>query len=225
MVCRRTITISVYAHPLPPGSTDTTSLRLPVDRNSQPFAPNGAFQTLFYPGTLDPSQAVAIAIRGGASVANINFSVQPRTAAAAYDIATYGWLDSAARTYIYSGDVEVGPAFINSNLPGFSQVICQPPVAMPVPQSAILLPGFTAAPKSIQSYTRRPGDPDAVVMYFDALLGAGTGPRHLVLRFDNDIYVLPSAVTLVPKGAAGNRVGSVQCGRLSHRLRRRLRCR
>src|SRR5262249_16599215 len=140
----------VYVHPLPPGSTDSSGLRLPVDANSQPFTPNGAFQTQFYPGTLDPVQATAIVVRGS-PVSNINFTVQPRPVAAAYDVVTYGWLDTSSRTYIYSGDIEVTPAYVNSNLPGFSQVICQPPVNMPVPQSAILLPGFAAAPKSIQS--------------------------------------------------------------------------
>ena len=189
----------VYVHPLPPGSTQSNNLRLPVDQNAQPFAPNGAFQTVFYPGTLDASQASAIAIRGGSSFTNVNFSVQARASAVVYDVETYGRLDSSTRTYVYNGDLEPGPAFINSSRPGFSQVIVQPPVPMPVPQSAVLLPGFAAATQSIQPYARLQGQPPAVVMYFDQLLGAGTGPRHLVLNFGNDIYVLPSAVTLVPK--------------------------
>jgi uncharacterized protein (TIGR03437 family) len=204
----------LYAHPLPPGSTDATALKLPVDANLQPFVPNGAFQTLFYPGTLDPSAATSIAVRGGSTVANVNFTVQARPAATTYDVVTYGWLDTASRTYTYTGDTEVTPAYINSNLPGFSQVICQPPVNMPVPRSATLLPGFNAVSGSIKAYNRNQ-PADAVVMYFDSLAGSGNGPRHLVLRFDNDIYVLPAAVTLVPKGppvitsAATNGDGSV----------------
>ena len=206
----------VYAHPLPPGSTDSSGLRLPVDGNAQQFTSNGAFQTQFYPGTLDPSQAIALAVRAGVVSANINFNVQPRGVAAAYDVVTYGWLDSASRKYISSGDTEVTPAYINSNVAGFGQVICQPPVAMPAVQSAILLPAFTANPRGTQSYSRgQPGLPNATVLYFDSLLGSGSGPRHLVLRFNDDIYVLPSAVTLVPKGpptistAAPNGDGSV----------------
>jgi len=196
----------VYVHPLPPDALnpDESGIRFPKDPNGQTFAPTGSFQTVFFPGTLDPTQAMTIPVGAGVQSAGVNFTVQPRTGVPAYDVVTYCRLNTATRTYIWSGDMTVpsttggGLAFIDSTLSQAGTVILQsqPPLVTPVPQGAMLLGGLGSA-ISIQQYTDGSG---AVVLYFQPLLGAGTGPRHLVLNFGNDIFVQPDAVTLVTQG-------------------------
>ena len=195
----------VYVHPLPPDalSPDESGIRLPKDPSGQTFAPGSSFQTVFYPGTLDPTQANVISVAAGAQNSGVNFTVQRRTGVPAYDLVTYCRLNTATRTYIWSGDMTVpsptggGLAFIDSTQPQYGTVIFRaaPPLATPVPQSASILGGLGNA-VSIQQYS----DQSAVVLYFQPPMGAGTGPRHLVLNFGNDIFVQPDAVTLVQRG-------------------------
>ncbi len=196
----------VYVHPLPPDAMnpDESGIRFPKDPNGQTFAPSGPFQTVFYPGTLDPTQATVIQVGAGTPTSGVNFAVQPRSAVPAYDLVTLCRLNTATRTYIYSGDLTVpsatggGLAFIDSTVPqdGLVTIWGEPPLTTPMPQSALIMGGLGNA-ISIQRYTDGSG---AVALYFQPLLGAGTGPRHLVLNFGNDIFVQPDAVTLVQQG-------------------------
>jgi uncharacterized protein (TIGR03437 family) len=196
----------VYVHPLPPDalSADESGIRLPVDANGQPFSPSASFRTVFYPGTFDPTQAATVAVGAGVRSTGIDFTVQPRTGVPAYDIVTYCRLNTATRTYIWSGDMTVpspaggGLAFLDSTVANYGLVILQatPPLNTPIPQSALLLGGLGTA-VSIQPYTDGSG---AVAVYFQPALGTGTGPRHLVLNFGDDIFVQPDAVTLVQQG-------------------------
>jgi uncharacterized protein (TIGR03437 family) len=198
----------VYAHPLPPDAlnSDESGLRLPMDQNRAPFNASGAFQTQFFPGTLDPNQATIVNLGVGSSSGEVNFTVTARPSVPVYNVVTYCRINTTTRQYIWSGDLTVpqptgGLAFIDSTLnqPGALIVQAAPPIPTPTPQSATILGGIGAA-TSIQAYSDPPGSPTAVVLYFRAPAGAGTGPRHLVLNFGNDIYVQPDAVTLVQKG-------------------------
>ncbi|MBZ5617714.1 MAG: IPT/TIG domain-containing protein [Acidobacteriia bacterium] len=201
----------VYVHPLPPDGIvpNGEGLRPPVDQNGQSLLPNvAAFQSLFYPATLDPQQASLINIASGSVIPNINFAVQQRAAVPTYDVVTYCRLNSAARTYSASGDITlVGyPAFVNSTQ-SVGLVIAQaaPPAFLPNPQFMSIMGGFARAPlnnptglaPTVLPYPNQPGN---IAAYFSIPLGAGTGPRHLVFNFGNDMYVLPNGVTLVQKG-------------------------
>jgi uncharacterized protein (TIGR03437 family) len=201
----------LYAHPLPPDAiaTDNTGLVPPSDLNGQQFPPSGPFQTVFYPGTLDPAKAVSFAVTGGMVLTNENFAVQATASVPTYDVITYSFFDTASQTYSYVGPA-VNPAFVNStqSLLTISEVAGNSH-STPVPVSATLLGGFGNA--QVQPY----GSPQAVALYFNTPLLAGTGPRHLVLNFGNDIYILPDAVTLVQRnppqvnGVMANGDGSV----------------
>ena len=92
----------LYVHPLPPDamSPDESGIRLPKDPSGQTFAPGSSFQTVFYPGTLDPTQANVISVAAGAQNSGVNFTVQRRTGVPAYDLVTYCRLNTATRTYI-----------------------------------------------------------------------------------------------------------------------------
>ena len=199
----------VYVHPLPPDGIvpNGEGLRVPVDQNGQLLQPAaGLFQTVFFPATLNPQQATSFNIASGAVIQNVNFSVQPRLSLPTYDVVTYFQLDRSTRNYVAGGSNTTFtgyPAFINStqNPPALVIAQAQSPAFLPNPQSMTILGGFAPAPFNSPTYpTVWPSQPGTVDAYFAIPLGAGTGPRHLVFNFGNDIYVLPNAVTLVQKG-------------------------
>jgi len=192
----------VYVHPLPPDAIGGgEGIRLPVDQNGAPFNPaSGAFQTVFYPGTLDPQQALQVNVTPGSVSANTNFQVQARAATTTYDLETFSKLDPGSRNYVYSGSMTVTPAFMSTTSSQYGLVILQPPVNMPLPQSATILGGIGPSATQPAYFNFLAGNPQAVYAYFMSTLGTGVGPRHLVLNFGNDIYVLPGAVNLVQKG-------------------------
>ena len=200
----------IYVHPLPPDGivANGEGLRVPVDQNFQPIQPSASvFQTEFYPsGTLDPALATTFNIASGALMQNINFVVQPRLSLPTYDVVTYFLLDRSTRNYVSASNSTTFssyPAFINAtqNPPALVIATAQSPAFLPNPQSMTILGGFAPAPLNSLTYpTVWPYQPGSVDAYFAVPLGAGTGPRHLVFNFVNDIYVLPNGVTLVQKG-------------------------
>ena len=170
----------VYVHPIPP----TADIRPPVDLNGQPFPAPGPFETLFYPGTRDSSQFVALAVTRGNTLAGVDFSVQPRAAVPIYDVVTYSYL----------GITPISPAFLNVSQGSATMVArARPPAATPVPQSVQALGG-------INVYSVRPyGSPLALAIDIAFPPGTLPGTRHLLFNFGNDMYVLPAALNLVQK--------------------------
>jgi len=210
----------VYVHPLPPdalgGGGGGEGIRLPVDLAGQPFNPSGAFQTIFYPGILDPQQAAVVNVTPGSVTNNVNIQVQPRPATTTYDLETFFKLDPGSRSYQYTPNgMTVTPAFINTVSNQYGMLILQPPASIPLPQSVTILGGIGTSVQPPAFFNFLAGSPQAVYGYYISTLGAGTGPRHLVVNFGNDIYVLPGAVNLVQKGpplivsAAPNNDGTV----------------
>jgi uncharacterized protein (TIGR03437 family) len=203
----------LYVHPLPPDAVpaDGSGLRLPVDVNGQPIQASSPFGTIFYPGTLNPEQATAISVVAGTVVTGENFSVQARTAVPMYDVITYSYLDPVSRISLYNpgaSAVSVTPAYIDSNEGAFLVVAKTSSGNTPVPQSVTILGGFAAASGPyVVPYTPTGSSQQVLALYFGMPPFAGTGPRHMVFTFANDMYVLPDAITLVQKGAPV--VGSV----------------
>jgi len=81
----------VYVHPLPPDAIGGgEGIRLPVDLNGALFNPSsGAFQTVFFPGTLDPQQAGVVNVAPGSISNNLNIQVQARAATTTYNVETF----------------------------------------------------------------------------------------------------------------------------------------
>jgi uncharacterized protein (TIGR03437 family) len=213
-------TYYVYAHPLPPDAVpaNNSGLRLPLDQNGQPFGgPNGSFVTGFNAGateTLDPQSASTFPIAPGAAVGNVNFTVTPRVGVPAYEVRTFSRIDSTTRRYGYPGDTTVigYPGFIDATqTTGLVIAQASAPAVLATPQSATILGPFAATTGAFATATlNNPVYPSissyiddgipTLGLFFLVPFGAGTGPRHLVLNFGNDIYVLPDAVDLVQKG-------------------------
>jgi uncharacterized protein (TIGR03437 family) len=197
----------LYVHPLPPDAVlaDGSGLRLPVDANGQPIQASGPFGTIFYPGTLDPGQATPFSVSGGTVITGQNFSVQTRTAVPMYDVITNSYLDPVSRTSTdapSANAVLVSPAYIDAAKGMFLVVARTYTGNTPVPQSVTVLGGFTTASgQYLRPYIPSNSSQQVLALYIVPPLFAGTGPRHMVFTFGNDMYVLPDGITLVQKGA------------------------
>jgi uncharacterized protein (TIGR03437 family) len=198
----------LYVHPLPPDAVpaDGTGLRLPQDQNGVPFQPNGVFGTVFYPNTTDPNQAT-FPVNAGDVISNQNFTVQPRTSVPAYDLVTWSYIDPHTMLPVYdpstvASPIQVTPAIVNNTLSSLFVKVEANSGDTPVPQSGTILGGFGVASGTyLRSYTDDRTGRRALALYFGMPPFAGTGPRHLVLNYGNDIYVLPQSVNLVKRPA------------------------
>jgi hypothetical protein len=198
----------LYVHPLPPDAVpaDGTGLRLPQDQNGSPFQPSGYFGTFFYPNTLDPAQATLFSVTAG-SLASANFTVQTRSSVPAYDLITSSYLDPHTLLPLWDpstvvGPIQAYPAIVNNTQPDLFVKVEANSGDTPVPQSATILGGFGVASGAyLVPYADNKTGQQALALYFAMPVFAGTGPRHLVLNYGNDIYVLPQAVNLVKKPA------------------------
>ena len=196
----------LYVHPLPPDAVpaDGTGLRPPQDQNGVPFLPNGVFATVFYPNTTDPNQAAPFPVTAGSVTPFQNFTVQSRSSVPAYDLITASYLDPLTRTPLYDLTnrqwVTILPAYANNTQAGMFVEVRANSGDAPVPQSATVLGGFgTASGDYLRIYNDPAGR--ALWLYFGMPIFAGTGPRHLVLSYANDIFVMPQAINLVKRPA------------------------
>jgi uncharacterized protein (TIGR03437 family) len=203
----------LYVHPLPPDAVpldgSASGLKLPVDQNGQTPSSwlNTVFGTQFFPGTLDPTQATTISIARGTSVTGQNFNVQSRPSVPAYDLLTYSWFDATARTSQYgpSQDARISwpvtPAFFTTTQTAVTLKIRANSGDTPFPQSATVLGGFATTNRGpyLSLYPDSSTGFQSVALGLAIPLFAGTGPRHLVLNYGNDVYVMPQAVNLVSK--------------------------
>ena len=218
----------LYVHPLPPDAipADGTGLKPPQDQNGNSFLPNGVFGTVFYPNTTDPRQATSFTFSRDSTGRVVtqtgqNFTVQPRGSVPAYDLFTSSYLDPRTLTPLYdtgsvAGPIQVYPAFINATQASLFVKVRANSGDTPVPQSATILGGFgIASGDFLRAYTDDITGQRALALYFAMPVFAGSGPRHLVLNYGNDIYVLPQAINLVQRPApaiasvASNSDGSV----------------
>jgi hypothetical protein len=217
-------TYLLYVHPLPPDAilaSSAAGLRLPVDQNGNSLQASGVFTTVFYPGTNNLQQATPFNVNPGTAFTAQNFSVNPQSAVSMYDIVTYSYSDSPACGASATPNCWNAPAYVNSTAAQFTiearanQSLNQP-VATPVPQSVTIMGGFGTAtlcaaqnaslpcfePYDVNTGQRLPAnttDPNTgLAIFFSGILGAATGPRHLVFTLPSgDLYILPDGVNLV----------------------------
>lgn len=204
----------VYAHPLPPQAEVEASpgnLVAPVGPDGRPFPFGAAFDTIFFPGSKEPSLAVPVS--AGNTTDGINFQVQARARPAIHSVQTYGFF----------GQVTVKPPTLNRNagrgtlvaagagLMSNATTVTPGLTATPIGGSA-LLPGGLRAYPSAASYVQ-------LDVGFNPF--AVEGPHHIVFGAANDIYVLPSAFQLSVKpppniaGVASSNDGGVRTVTLS----------
>ena len=195
----------LYVHPLPPDAipSDNSGLRLPVDQNGVPLLASGPFGTVFYPGTINPTNLPQIG--RGTILTGRDFSVRAQAAVSMYDIITYSYLEPTTRSAAYSPSpaaIGITPAYVNTDQGPFLIVAKANSGDTPVPQSVTILGGFgPATGQYLQAFIPANGTQRALALYFGMPPFAGAGPRHMVFSFGNDMYVLPNGVNLVQRGA------------------------
>jgi len=181
----------VYVHPLPPSELGPNGIVLPVDALGRSIPAGDPFETLFFPGAKRPEMAGTIAVSAGAVTENVNFRVQRRAVPELYGVTTYS----------FPGMVAVKPAFVNLNGPLSRWFLLAVSQGMGLTANGAPLPGLGVSVLSggaVVSETHAYG-PDPrylqIGLQFNPL--AGTGPRHLVFSYNNDLYVLPSGLNVV----------------------------
>jgi uncharacterized protein (TIGR03437 family) len=201
----------LYAHPLPPDAVTQTNtgLALPVNPTGLPYLPSGGyFQTVFYPGTTDVTQAKTFNVTAGQTLAGVNFAVSPRSSIPVYDVVSWAWLNSVERTYSFGSAPTcpnctfISPAYASTDQQYLHMYVEANYLnTMPLPASATLLGPGTGAAVTIVPY---PDYPDFVVLYFPNLGGLTPGPHHLVMTFNTsqgpDVFVVPDAINIVANG-------------------------
>ena len=201
----------LYVHPLPPDAVpaDGTGIRLPQDQNGQTptsFQPTGPFNTVFYPGTTDSTQAQTLFVVRGGAEQNRNFTVQPRAAVSAYNLITWSYLDRSKGTSFWDDGsprdwAAVTPAFIDINQRAVTLKIQSAFGDTPLPQNATILGGFAIMPRGdyLRTFNDSATGRISVALDLGIPLSTGIGPRHLVLNYGDDLYVLPAAVLLAQR--------------------------
>ncbi len=201
----------LYVHPLPPDAVpaDGTGIRLPVDQSGQTpgsFQPTAPFSTVLYPGTTDVTQAQAIQITAGTVVADRNFTVRQRGAVSAYDLLAYTFLDLATGSPFYDDGtsrnwVAVTPGLIDSTQQAVTVKLSAAYGDTPLPRTATILGGFAITQQGpyLRAYADSLTGSQSIALGLGIPLSAGTGPRHLVLNYGDDLYILPAAVNLVQR--------------------------
>ena len=191
----------VYAQPLPPtlsgaGEHAPANINPPADPQGDNFSANIGFSAQFYPGTRDWTKAKQVNVAARAVADKINFAVTARPGAAVHSMETFG----------YQG----------------KSPIAAPPVAAQTSGIPIVFfaYGATVTSKANDGQQMASGLGISVIGgaaqikagslgYFTQgflKMALDTGkistptPVALAVTLDNDLYVLPSAFTVVPGG-------------------------
>ncbi len=194
----------VYAHPLPPpayGESHPDNIWYPLDYSTNPagveVGPNyTAFATQFYgifngsAGTRDWQQAQSIGVFANYNASGIDFNVHSLAFEPVYAVRTYGYTDGA---------IYVSPAPIPQNP---LQPVLIAATGAGLLQNNSVTPGLTintlgsvAQIDYVQPYP--PPDPYVAMYVVGTSFGVGVGPKHLLFSTPSDVYVLPSAFTVV----------------------------
>jgi hypothetical protein len=188
----------VYVQPLPPaqqGEAYPDNVYPPQDTFGNSYLANMGFAGQFYGSTTDWTEAAQVSVNA-ANVANgINFTVQPRSGPAAYDMVLYGAIGNpkvqvqgaplqagtsdTLTFYAYStvtrdGYLDFAPGLNISVIGGSAQIV--PNSLTPLAASPPYLYMFVFPSYSVQTAT----------------------PAALAVTWNGDLYVLPAAFTVVP---------------------------
>ena len=136
--------------------------------------------------------------------------MQTRPSVPAYDLITSSYLDPRTLLPLYdpstvAAPIQVWPALVNNTLgervrEGGGELGRYAGSA--IGHHYWAASAWPAATTCVRTPTIGP-DGARLALYWGMPAFAGTGPRHLVLNYGNDIFVLPQAVNLVKRPAPG----------------------
>lgn len=181
----------VYASPLPPAQTGETTpdnIVPPQDSQGNPFAANAGFDTEFFGGTRNLSQANVVTVTAGMVSQGVDFNLQERPGPAISYVETYG--DYVGFNALTSPPLLAGTAqyIVFGGYPGFTT-------------STGLISGVGVSvigPASVEPKTLAFNSPNfGEIVVQPGQVQAAT-PVALVITLPNDMYVLPYAFSVVP---------------------------
>ena len=175
----------IYVHPVPLISGD--SLILPQDQNGSAFSPSGAFTTQFYPGTRDFNQAQFVFVYAGQMTTGVNFSVASRTAPAISSVLLYWYTPASVPVTSPQLFVGVPTTLLATASSGLLQT------------NGTLTSGLSISTLGTPAvvYGVTPYSSPYIAFNVEVNNTTGPGPKHLLFTTANDLYVRPSAFSVV----------------------------
>jgi hypothetical protein len=196
----------VYTQPLPPAGQDEAApdaIVPPSDPHGDTFAAYTGFGGLFFPHTRDWTQAATTSVKAGAIAGSVNFDVVQRAAGpAVYDMSILGYLGpSGNQAYLHAPPLPIGYRdWIVFSAPGTL-----------FPGTSLLTPGLslTAIGPAARLEPQYLGyfSGGYLLTIVDANTVSQATPVALAVTTKDDLYVLPSAFTVVP--TAGPAISAV----------------
>ncbi len=195
----------VYTQPLPPPQQDEgtpAAIHPPSDAAGGSFDAFTGFAGQFFPHTRDWQKAAITTVAAGASAGDVNFDVEPRSGPSVYNLDVLGYLGPPGKeAYVHA------PSLVSGYR---SWMVFDAPGTL-VPNSTTLTPGMSLnvigpaaklEPNTLGYF---------VSVYFYSVVDANPvtqpTPVAIAVTTANDLYVLPSAFTVVP--TAGPTINSV----------------
>jgi Matrixin len=186
----------VYTQPLPPAQEDEpapAAIYPPSDSLGGTFAAFTGFAGQFFPHTRDWKQAATTTVTAGASAGAVNFDVEQRSGPSIYEM----------NLLAYQGPAENG-AYVHapSMVSGKRDWLVFRAAGTLVPNLTLIQPGLGVAAigpaARLESGTLSYFDAGYLKMIVDADPVSQATPVALAVTTPEDLYVLPSAFTVVP---------------------------
>jgi hypothetical protein len=195
----------VYTQPLPPPGPDEgtpAAIVPPSDSHGGTFAAATGFAGQFFPHTRDWTQAATTSVKAGAAAGGVNFDVEQRAGPTIYALNILGYLGpSGKETYVHA------PSLVS----GYRGWLVFNAAGTLLPNSTTLTPGLSlsAIGPGAQVEPQYLGYFSGGYLYtvVDANAVSQPTPVALAVTTSNDLYVLPTAWTVVP--TAGPTISSV----------------
>ena len=194
----------VYTQALPPAQQDEltpAAIVPPSDSLGGNFAAFTGFAGQFFPNTQDWQQAATTTVTAGASAGNINFDVAALPGPRVYNMDILAYLGAGQGTYVHAPSLMSGfRGWMVFDAPG----TLVPNTTTPTPGMTLstIGPAAQLEPKTLSYF----GGPFLYVV-LDASAVSQPTPVALAVRTSSDLYVQPSAFTVVP--TAGPSISSV----------------
>ncbi len=183
----------LYAHPLPPATQDglgPANIVLPEGSTLTANRVQPQFRTAFFGGENTRAQSALVDVKPGSNRSGLDFRVAPRSTPGIYNVTTF--------SFPGNGAPGAHPAFVELSEAGDFIVATGPGLAETVGELKVEVLGADVRVRAVRPFAR---DSRFVRIDFAPAPFAIPGPKHLIFRTSNDIYVLPAGVSLAEQSA------------------------
>ena len=183
----------VYAHPLPP-ATQTglgpANVVLPTTDSGETVVSGGPFKTVFYGGSNRLADSPPVWVAAGAPTEDVDFTVTPLVDLALHSVTTF--------SFPGNGAPGAHPAFVDNREQTAFVLATGQGLIQNLPEISLEVVGSDLRPArpTLYAFDVRFAQVDFEISPF-----SGLGPKPLLFRLRDDIYVLPSAVRLTSQRA------------------------